>query len=174
MSALPIALGLIRQFEGCRLAPYRDPVGIPTIGWGQTSWAGRPVTMQTPPITQAEADADLAEDVALRLAAVRGLLRQPATDGQLGAMVSFAYNVGLGNLGKSALLRLFNAGDVPGAAAEFGHWVYARGVRLPGLGDRRSKEREAFLDGTASRTVLVEESDADRLNAASLARARAG
>lgn len=146
-AALAIALVLVRREEGCRLAPYRDPVGIATIGWGQTVWQGRPVTMGTPPITQAEADADLADDVARRLGAVRAALRAAPTDGQLGAMTSFAYNVGVGAFLGSTLLRRLNAGDVRGAADEFRHWTLSRGRVLPGLVARRERERAAFLGG---------------------------
>lgn len=147
MSALEVAVTLIKREEGCILHPYRDPAGIPTIGWGATVRHGRAVTMQTAPITQAEADSDLAADVAGRLAAVQAALRRAPTDGQLGAMTSFAYNVGVGAFLGSALLRRFNAGDLAGAADEFRRWTRSKGRVLPGLVRRREAERAAFLAG---------------------------
>ena len=60
------------------------------------------------------------------------------TQGQFDALVSFAYNVGIGHLVTSTLLRKLNAHDYVGAAHEFASWVYAAGVMLPGLVARRA------------------------------------
>jgi lysozyme len=63
----------------------------------------------------------------------------------LGALVSFAYNVGVGALGSSTLLRLLNAGDHAGAAAQFGRWNKAGGKALAGLTKRRAAEAALFV-----------------------------
>ena len=60
-------------------------------------------------------------------------------------MVSFSFNVGLGSLNSSTLLRKHNAGDIRGAANEFLRWVYAGDQQLPGLVRRRNAERALYL-----------------------------
>jgi lysozyme len=64
---------------------------------------------------------------------------------QLAALADFTVNCGSGNLEISALRRRVNRGDYDGAAEEFMRWVYARGVKLPGLVKRRSAERSLFM-----------------------------
>lgn len=140
MSAQEVALGLIKPFEGCKLRAYRCPAGVWTIGWGATG----PDIVEGLVWTQAQADARLAQDVSKFLAGVRAAVKEPATDGQLGAMTSLAYNIGLAAFRKSTLLRLFNAGDVRGAAAQFARWNKAGGKVLPGLTRRRAAECAAF------------------------------
>ncbi len=68
----------------------------------------------------------------------------PLTQGQWDALSSFVYNLGPGALEKSTLLRLLNAGDYSGAAAQFDRWVYASGKKLSGLVKRRAAERALF------------------------------
>lgn len=144
MSALAYAVALIKRWEGCRLEAYPDPGtgGDPwTIGWGSTG----PGIRKGVRWTQAQADDRLAQDVERFMAGVRAALKRKASDNELGAMTSFAYNVGLGAFRSSTLLRLFNAGDKAGAAAQFGRWNKAGGRVLAGLTARRADERATFL-----------------------------
>jgi GH24 family phage-related lysozyme (muramidase) len=64
----------------------------------------------------------------------------PTTQHQFDAMVDFAYNLGIGNLASSTLLKKYKAGDYAGAALEFGKWNKAAGRVLPGLTKRRAAE----------------------------------
>jgi hypothetical protein len=64
---------------------------------------------------------------------------------QFDALVCFAYNVGLGALHGSTLLKKVNTGDFDGAADEFLKWNHAGGVVVPGLTRRRQAERSLFL-----------------------------
>lgn len=138
------ALTLIKQFEGCKLSAYPDPGtgGDPwTVGWGSTG----PGIKKGVTWTQAQADARLVEDVSYFVNGVRGLLAgAPATENQLGAMVSLAYNIGLGNFGKSTLLKLHKAGDYAGAANEFPKWNKAAGRVMAGLTRRREAEAKVY------------------------------
>ena len=113
-------LALIRQFEGLRLSAYRCPAGIPTIGYGSTAGVklGQAITAE-------RAEQLLREDVRQFEAAVSRLVKVPLTQGQFDALTSFAFNLGAKALEKSTLLRLLNAGDYSGAAAQFERWVYA-------------------------------------------------
>ena len=140
MTALSYALALIKRWEGCRLTAYQDVAGIWTIGWGATG----PGITRGVVWTQKQADDRLAADVARFLAGVTAALKRPANDYQLGAMVSLAYNIGLGAFIGSTLLRLFNAGQVELAAAQFGAWRRAGGKVVQGLVNRRADERRTF------------------------------
>jgi lysozyme len=143
MSALAHAVSLIKRWEGCRLEAYPDPAsgGDPwTIGYGATG----PGIQKGVRWSQRQADDRLAIDVDRFLKGVRSVLRRPATDAQLGAMTSLAYNIGVGAFKDSTLLRKFNAGDVAGAAAEFPKWKRAGGKVMQGLVNRRADEQRVF------------------------------
>ncbi len=73
------------------------------------------------------------------------MVKVPLTANQLGALTSFAYNLGSGALASSTLLKLLNAGDYAGAAAQFARWNKARGKTLAGLTKRRAAEAALFL-----------------------------
>lgn len=132
-------LDLIKQFEGLYLKAYRCPAGVPTIGYGHTAGVAMGQT-----ITQQQADDYLRRDVRQFERAVERLVKVPLTQGQFDALVSFAFNLGEGALAQSTLLRLLNAGDYAGAAAQFERWNKAGGRVLPGLVRRRAAERALF------------------------------
>jgi lysozyme len=142
-------IDLIKRFEGCRLSAYPDPGtgGDPwTIGYGHTG----PEVHRGLVWTQGQADAGLALDVARFSDKVEGLVGTAATtQGEFDALVSFAFNVGAGNLASSTLLRKHKAGDKAGAAVEFGKWTHAAGKVLPGLVTRRKAEAALYLGGAA-------------------------
>lgn len=135
---------LIKEFEGLRLKAYLCPANVLTIGYGST---GRHVT-EGLVITEAKAEELLRADLGRFEDAVRKAAL-PCTQGQFDALVSFAFNVGIGNLNSSTLLRKHKAGDKAGAAVQFGRWNKARvkGVLrvLPGLTRRRKAEAALYL-----------------------------
>jgi lysozyme len=133
-------LALTEQFEGLRLTAYQDSVGVWTIGYGHTGLDVQPGLT----ITQEQAGALLLQDVAGAVAAVNRLVTVPLTQNQFDALVDFTFNEGQGNLASSTLLRELNAGNTAGAAAQFLVWVYAGGVKLPGLVTRRQAEADLF------------------------------
>lgn len=134
------ALSLVAYFEGERLAAYYDPVGIPTVCFGHTATAKIGQTK-----TREECRDLLAEDLYKSWAAVDRHAKVPLTDGQRAAFSSFVYNVGEGAFASSTLLRKLNAGDYVGACNELPRWVYAKGIKLPGLVKRREAERQLCL-----------------------------
>jgi lysozyme len=140
------AEGFHRRLPDGRAAPYLCPANIWTIGWGSTrDLQGAPITRDTPPVTVEEAELLFGRDLRLFEEGVRRLVSVPLTNNQFGALVSFAYNLGLGRLRSSTLLRRLNAGRYEDAANEFPKWVMAGGRRLPGLVIRREQERVLFL-----------------------------
>ena len=133
-------MSLIKQFEGCKLTAYLCPAGKWTIGYGRTTNVKKGDTC-----SQAQADAWVVEEYDAFEARVRRIVTVPLTANQLGALVSFAYNLGVGALRDSTLLRLLNAGDYKGAAAQFARWDKAGGRVLAGLTKRRAAEAALFL-----------------------------
>ena len=134
------AVPIIKEFEGCKLKAYKCPADVWTIGYGHTDGV-----KEGDEITQQEADRLLAADVDLFTSGVQRLVTSDINRNQLGALVSFAFNLGLGNLRHSTLLKLVNAGDFVGAANQFPRWNKAAGKVLPGLVRRREAEKKLFL-----------------------------
>ena len=131
------ALAKIKEFEGCRLTAYRDAVGVPTIGYGRTSGVRMGMI-----ITQEEADRDIVKFIEAEEEALKRFLGDTVlTDNQWDAIVSFAYNVGIGNFKKSTLARkILKDPSDPTIYQEFNKWTRAGGQRLQGLVRRRSWE----------------------------------
>ena len=140
-------LDLIKSFEGLFLKPYLCPAGVPTIGYGTIKYPdGRSVTLQDSAITQQQAEAYLMHEVQEKASGVESAVSVSITDNEFGALVSFAYNLGLGNLKKSTLLKLLNSSaDKTKVADEFLKWNKAAGKELAGLTRRRQAERALFL-----------------------------
>lgn len=154
--ALILAEELAAPFEGLHrlgadgmIYPYHDPVGYPTIGYGhllsRVRWEA---LSKYPAITKAEASQLLLVDLNKAARGVSRLIRVPLTDEQFAALIDFSFNVGTGNLEISTLRRLLNRQEYAAAAEQFSRWVFAAGVKLPGLVRRRAAERALFLAGT--------------------------
>ena len=138
-------MALVEQFEGLRLAAYRDVAGIWTVGYGHVGKDVHPGLV----ITAIEARSLLAVDLRVAVAAVNHLVKVPLTQNEFDALADFAYNAGVGALTRSDLLKLLNQGNKPGAAAQFPEWVYAGGVKVDGLERRRAAEAALFLGKAA-------------------------
>lgn len=133
----------LKNSEGLRLDAYK-PVKKEkyyTIGYGHYG----PDVKAGQHITKAQAEALFTKDLAKFESAVRKYVKVPITQNQFDALVSFAYNVGIGNFASSTLLKKLNRKDYLGAQKEFGRWVYGEGKKkLPGLVKRRAAEAQLF------------------------------
>jgi lysozyme len=109
-------IDLIKEFEGCELKAYKDAVGVWTIGYGHTSAAGMPMVLPGMTITKQQAEDILRLDLQKYEGYVKNAVRTDVNENQYGALVSFVYNLGNGNLRSSTLLRKVNARDFTGAA----------------------------------------------------------
>ena len=157
-------LDLIKSFEGIldgnpatsNLDPYLDPIGIWTIGWGHAIVVGKDFlrgkenkakafALYPGGLTMAEAETLLRADVMDKCRDVDSLVKVSLNDNQYAAVVSFTFNLGVGNLKQSTLLKKLNAGDFAGAAKEFAKWNKAGGRVLAGLTRRRAAEAALFL-----------------------------
>jgi lysozyme len=162
MNVSPAALKMIKHHEGVRVKPYRCPALLWTVGVGHVI---DPNHIKVPfderrnlPIpdgwdrvlSMGEVDAILAQDLSRF---ERGVARLcPAavnSQGIFDALVSFSFNVGLGNLQRSGLRMKTNRGEFETAADEFLKWTKAGGRVLPGLVKRRNDERALYLSGVA-------------------------
>ena len=138
---------LMHEFEGCRLKAYPDPAtgNEPwTIGWGTTILPTGAKVVKGMTITQEQADEYFLQMADKFADGVEALLTRPRSDNQFGAMVSLAYNIGLGNFKKSSVLKKFNSGDSDGAANSFIAWNKAAGKVMTGLTRRRQAEAKLF------------------------------
>lgn len=135
--SLQTGLPLIKNFEGCKLEAYLDIVGVPTIGYGETEDVCMGMF-----ITQDEADAMLSKKYDKLESDILGL-GVSLNENQLGALVSFAYNLGLGALKSSTLLKKLRNKD-PSAVDEFVRWNKAGGKVVAGLTRRRLAEVALF------------------------------
>lgn len=134
------SIDLIKFFEGLRLTAYLCPADVPTIGYGHTKGLKR-TDVGRKTITEAEATRLLLEDLADSERAVDRLVTVRLTDNQRGALVSFIYNLGEGNLAKSTLLKRINAkAPVADIERSWLQWCNAGGKPLDGLKKRRAAE----------------------------------
>lgn len=145
----PKALQIIKASEGCKLKAYICPAGIPTIGYGHTKTVNLTDVKRGKTITQSEAERLLAIDLAEFESGVAKLVKVPITDNQFGALVSFAFNLGLGALSTSTLLKRINGkASVADIEKAWVQWDKARvnGVLRPlrGLTIRRQAEFDLF------------------------------
>jgi lysozyme len=142
-------IDLIKRNEGCELTAYRDSVGVLTIGYGHTG----PDVTEGLRITQQQAEALLRQDLEKFQDGIDDVVTGDASDNQFGAMVSLAFNIGLGHFKTSSVLRDHNAGDHQAAADAFLLWNKAGGQVLPGLDRRRHEERRLYLSPDPELTV---------------------
>lgn len=140
------AMDLIKKHEGLRLYAYKCPGGVWTVGYGHTDGV-----KEGDYLSVDEAQHVLEQDVAKVRKALRTLAAESGVElqrNQEEALVSFAFNVGIGALKRSTLWRrVTERADAAAVAAEFGRWVYGGGTILPGLVSRRSEEMRLYFFG---------------------------
>ena len=138
-----IGLELIADFESFVSYPYRDAVGIPTIGFGTTYYSdGKKVKMTDKSITRKKAYEILRYQIDTHYAdAVNRYSQVKMTQNQFDALISFTYNVGVYALQKSTLLKYHNQKKFKKASNEFLRWDHAGSKRFRGLTIRRASER---------------------------------
>jgi lysozyme len=147
-------INLIKSFEGFGANAYHDkidPPGVDTIGYGcivypPTYLDGKKVEVGDPRITTVQGLEFLKWEVGLKTAGVDMLLRDDLTANQFGALVSFAYNLGLGALKGSTLRKKVNINPLDATIrAEFMKWDMANGAHIKGLSTRRKAEADLYF-----------------------------
>lgn len=134
----------VAEFEGLRTLAYKCPGGVWTIGYGHTGGV-KPGQR----CTRRQAEAWLREDLAVAAGEVDALGLDLA-QGQAEALVDFVFNLGIGALKRSTLLKFIREGyATEHIQAEFRRWVYAGGEVQKGLVKRREWEAQRYATGTA-------------------------
>lgn len=137
---------IIRKYEGLRLQAYLCPAGVWSIGFGNTFYENGSKVQEGDKITIDRADRLLFDIVQKFEISVRGLVKKPLNENQIGALTSFAFNVGVGSLKSSTLLKKVNANpDDLTIRNEFLRWTKAGGKQLKGLVARREAEADLYF-----------------------------
>lgn len=137
---------LIKTFEGCLLNAYLDSVKVATIGYGATYYQNGSKVKIGDKITQEQANELLVFHLEVFADGVDDLIDSELNENQFSALVSFAFNLGLGNLKKSTLLKKVNQNPEDKTIAdEFLRWNKAGGKVLSGLTRRRKAESELYF-----------------------------
>ena len=138
---------LIQGFEGLSLVPYLCKAKVATIGWGNVFYpSGIKVTMQDKPISLATASW-MFRTIADRFAVdVDKLIKANINQNQFNAIASLAYNIGIGGLAKSTLLKKVNINPSdPTIVNEFAKWNKVGGKVVNGLTKRRAIEAKLYF-----------------------------
>lgn len=131
---------LIKKYEGLRLEAYRCPAKVWTIGYGHTRGVHSGMK-----ITDDGAELLLLMDVATAEASVN-VNAKKVNQNQFDALVSFVFNVGIGNFKVSTLLKKVKANPAdPSISFEFSRWKFAGKRVLKGLVKRRLEEAELYF-----------------------------
>lgn len=134
--------GLIARFEGFSPMPYRCPAGVLTVGFGHVVREGE---RWEHPLSHAQAEQVLAQDVQAAERAVACYIHVPLEQSQFDALVSFTFNVGAAALQRSTLRAVVNRGEHAEAPQQFLRWIYAKGRPLKGLVARREAEAALYI-----------------------------
>lgn len=147
------AIRLISHFEGRANYAYNDPVGICTVGVGHALIPHRRCTASDyqrfgtagrPKMTNDHVDRILRRDLRHFEDGVERLVRRDTKQHEFDALVSLAFNIGLGAFADSTVLREHNRRHGYRAGLAFMMWVFGAGQRLPGLVRRRRAERYLY------------------------------
>jgi lysozyme len=145
MKTSNVGLQLIKHFEGIKLKPYRDCVGLWTVGCGHLIGDGHSLPDSwNRSFTIEECDALLAKDVRKFELGVARYINVPLTQNQFDALISFAFNLGLGTLQRSQVRQKINRGDKDGALKSWEKYNKAGGKKVTGLDLRRKAEIKIF------------------------------
>jgi len=135
---------LIKYYEGLRLQVYTCPGGEQTIGYGHviksTDKIGDTISEHKANVLLQEDMKDVKTSILYTLPDKGASLKES----QLDALISFVFNLGIGNCRNSTLYEYLTEGDHLRASCEFTKWVNANGEPLLGLIRRRISEASLF------------------------------
>ena len=151
----PLGLAALKSREGVRLKAYLDSVGVPTIGYGHTKGVKLGQV-----VTQAQADAFFLEDLASHALPILSCIKLPVADHERDALISIAFNIGVGGFRGSTFLRLLNNGDRKGCATAIMMWKKPEEII-----SRRTAERDQFLTPYSKAAPKARSTDAKPVSA---------
>lgn len=135
---------LIKKWEGCELTAYQDSAGIWTVGYGHIKGVAKDLN-----IIQEQANAWLEEELSyFEQGVIAEVQNLSLTDYQIGALISFSYNIGLGAFQESTLLEEITTDkeNYDCITREFLKWDNAGGKEVKGLSKRRISEANCYVN----------------------------
>lgn len=142
LGAIILALPIVAYFEGFVPTTYIDPVGIPTVCFGETD---KTITMQQR-FSKEQCYVLLGASLQKHASEISKCVQVPLRDNEAAAILSWGYNIGANAACGSTLIRLVNSGASATVwCPEMRKWVYAKGKKLRGLEIRREKEEALCL-----------------------------
>ena len=132
-------IDMVKHFEGFEGEAYLCPANVWTIGYGRTK-----NVKEGDKITEPQAERDLQEELQEFGAQVLGVVDVSLLQNEFDALTSWTYNLGVGNLSSSTLLKKLNAGDKDSVPSEMLRWNKAAGKVLAGLTTRRQAEADLW------------------------------
>ncbi len=178
MNISKAGISFIREVEGSESHVYKDVAGLPTIGVGhlltQDELANGKINIGYQTVKYAngldsqQINILLDQDLDRFEKAVNEKVKVPLCQNEFDALVSFAFNVGVGAFSSSTLLRILNKNNKHGVPDQLRRWVYSGGKKVNGLINRREKEITLFSthyknidDIQKPRTRVFETNDSD-------------
>ena len=145
-TAIEMATKIIKKWEGFMPEPYKCPAEVPTIGYGNTRYEdGTKVTMEDEKIDRKRGEEILVHYVKEVANQVKSVVKKELTPHQEAAIISFTYNLGIGNLRDSTLLLILNVDPYDDQIPfQLRRWVKAGGKVMKGLKARREEEIQLY------------------------------
>jgi len=139
-------IALIKHHEGVRNRPYRDCIGLWTVGVGHLIGDGKSLPESwNKTFTSEEVDALLIRDLNRFERGVSKMLPNvPLRQCEFDCLVSFAFNVGLGTFQRSTLRQALLRGNKTQAMESLVKYCRAGGKIVKGLQTRRLDEKAVF------------------------------
>ena len=137
---------LIKHHEGVRNRPYRDCIGLWTVGVGHLIGDGKSLPESwNKTFTSEEVDGILRTDLRrFELGVSKMLPNIPLKQCEFDSLVSFAFNVGLGTFQRSTLRQALLRNNKKEAMESLVKYCRAGGKILKGLQTRRLDEKALF------------------------------
>ncbi len=133
-------IDLVKFFEGFESKAYLCPANVWTIGYGRTK-----NVREGDVVNEAQAERDLFEELDEFAEQVLNTVKVDLEQNELDALTSWTYNLGVGNLQSSTLLKKLNSGDKNSVPSEMVRWNKAAGKVLAGLTRRREAEAKLWV-----------------------------
>lgn len=154
--ATTLAVSQLTTSEGFSPVVYKDPVGLKTYCYGETS---NPIPGKV--YSQEYCQFLLSHRAGEFIRQVRALVPQTVflSPQELAAWGSFTYNVGISTFKSSTAFKLLKAGRRHAACRQLPRWVYGRdrrtgqSIKLKGLVIRRNTEKALCEQGASGGDV---------------------
>ena len=132
-------IDLVKFFEGFESKAYLCPASVWTIGYGRTK-----NVQEGDMVNELQAERDLLEELEEFGKQVQNTVKIDLEQNEFDALTSWTYNLGVGNLQSSTLLKKLNSGDKNSVPSEMVRWNKAAGKVLAGLTRRREAEAKLW------------------------------